>query len=295
MTEAVHVVAAIGNSTCRLARIRGREIACVEAFTHEEWREGSRVRTWIAESDVAARIGICSVVPALTERLRAHLGVGRVVELITAADACAMRVEYEHPEMLGADRYCAALGAREWYGSPVIAVDFGTAITVNVVDARGVFVGGAIVPGYASALQAMHATTAQLPLLEQLEGDAPGDRGAMDSGGAMGEAHPNAHASVRIGQSTRASMLTGVVEVLSRGVDAYVRAVAAQVGSRMADDNRISGSDYPVHADPVRICCTGGGAMRFLRAAGAGWRHDPWLVLRGAAAELRCREALEGL
>lgn len=295
MTRGAHVVAAIGNTSCRLALVRGGESTAVESFTHEEWREGTRVRAWLVPVDAATPIGICSVVPSLTERLREHLEATREIAVITAAGACAMRVEYETPATLGADRYCAALGARELCGSPVLAVDFGTAITVNVVDARGVFVGGAIVPGFAAALQAMHETTAQLPPLDPGDEDALDGRESSESGRTGSP--PSMHSShgAPIGHSTRASMQTGVVEVLARGVDAYVRAVAAKLAGTHADAYRSNGPDYPLSAAAVPICCTGGGAARFLRVVGGGWVHDPELVLRGAAAELRCREALEGL
>lgn len=279
------VIAAIGNTTCRLALLRGDPVADAEpfahehAFSHDEWREGKSVREWLDAHARSTRIGICSVVPALTNVLLEHCESRWSCVEIRAAAGHAMRVEYETPETLGADRYCAALGAREMCGSPVIAVDFGTAITVNVVDARGVFVGGAILPGYAASLRAMHEATAQLPMTAAM------DDGAME-------------ASPVLGRSTQGGMRAGVIEVLSRGVDAYARELARGFGVVVHTGdplNRSTGPESPLCAGEPGIFCTGGGASYFFRVAGRGWRWVPDLVLRGCAQEMQAREALEGL
>lgn len=277
------VIAAIGNTTCRLALLQGDPVADAapfayeQVFTHEQWRDGRDLHAWLAVHAHNARVGICSVVPALTQVLFEQCGsLAECVEL-RSADGRAMQVEYETAETLGADRYCAALSARELYGSPVIAVDFGTAITVNVVDVRGVFVGGVIVPGYAASLRAMHETTALLPLSAGMDDVLPGAE------------EPS------IGRSTAAAMQIGVVEVLSRGIDAYVRACARKLRGDSPTVIRKTGSDTLLTAGEVALCCTGGGAGQFFRIAGTGWRRISDLVQRGAAHEMRVREALEGL
>lgn len=277
------VIAAIGNTTCRIALLQGDPVADAEpfaheqVFTHEQWRDGGQLQAWLAVHAREARVGICSVVPALTDTLVEQCAPIAACEVIRPADGRAMQVEYETPQTLGADRYCAALGARALCGSPVIAVDFGTAITVNVVDARGVFIGGAIVPGYAASLRAMHETTALLPLST--------GKDAVRTG----ETEPC------IGRSTRAAMQIGVAEVLSRGIDAYVRACARELCGMGAADIKNTASDTPLSAETVSLCCTGGGAGQFFRIAGTGWRRISDLVQRGAACEMRLREALEGL
>lgn len=74
-----------------------------------------------------------------------------------------MRICYDNPAQLGADRVVDAVGARERYGVPVIVIDFGTATTFNVVDGDGNYRGGAIAPGIAVAVEALASAAAQLP------------------------------------------------------------------------------------------------------------------------------------
>ena len=59
-----------------------------------------------------------------------------------------MDIRYDNPREVGADRIVNAVAAYEKYGGPVIIVDFGTATTFCAVDAKGVYLGGSICPGY---------------------------------------------------------------------------------------------------------------------------------------------------
>lgn len=73
---------------------------------------------------------------------------------------------YATPETLGLDRLAAAVGAKALYpGENVMVVDFGTAITIDVVTASGEFRGGNISPGASSRFRALHEFTGRLPLL----------------------------------------------------------------------------------------------------------------------------------
>lgn len=86
------------------------------------------------------------------------------------------------PESLvGADRLLSALAAWDMLGQACIVVDTGTAITVDFVDGEGVFQGGAIAPGLAMSLRALHEQTAALPSVEPgpPDGDAFGKTSAQ--------------------------------------------------------------------------------------------------------------------
>ena len=74
-----------------------------------------------------------------------------------------LRADVENPARVGADRLLAALAAYRRTGGPCIIVDFGTAITVNSVQADGTFLGGAIFPGLAAMARALAQETALLP------------------------------------------------------------------------------------------------------------------------------------
>jgi type III pantothenate kinase len=77
-----------------------------------------------------------------------------------------MSVLVDNPLELGADRLVNSIAAFQRYGGPVIVVDFGTAITFDVVSARGEYIGGAIYPGLGISSEALFARAARLPRVE---------------------------------------------------------------------------------------------------------------------------------
>jgi type III pantothenate kinase len=77
-----------------------------------------------------------------------------------------LKILYNPPSALGADRIVDAVAAVAKYGAPCIVVDFGTATTFNVVNAAGEFIGGAISPGLKTCSEALFARAAKLPRVE---------------------------------------------------------------------------------------------------------------------------------
>jgi type III pantothenate kinase len=69
----------------------------------------------------------------------------------------------DNPEEVGADRLLNALAAHNHYGGPLVVVDFGTATTFDVVDAKGAYLGGVISPGINLSIEALHQAAARLP------------------------------------------------------------------------------------------------------------------------------------
>lgn len=74
-----------------------------------------------------------------------------------------IRIHYENPQEVGADRIANAVGAYEKYGGPTLVVDFGTAITFDVISAHGDYLGGIILPGIGIASEALFSRAARLP------------------------------------------------------------------------------------------------------------------------------------
>lgn len=106
-----------------------------------------------------------SVVPELTQ------AVCEVVLQVTGVDIMVMGDErlklgieicVEHPELVGHDRIADAIGAMSRFPCPLIVVDMGTATTVNVVDRKGRFVGGMIVPGVRTSFDALCSHASRL-------------------------------------------------------------------------------------------------------------------------------------
>jgi type III pantothenate kinase len=107
-----------------------------------------------------------SVNPPATERLRqlaAEVAPQAPFHLAAADFPIPIRNDTAEPDRVGVDRLLAALAAYRQVRGPCIVVDFGTAITVNVVRADGALLGGAILPGLAMMAQALSKRTAQLP------------------------------------------------------------------------------------------------------------------------------------
>lgn len=77
-----------------------------------------------------------------------------------------LKIKYNNPIELGADRIVDAVGAHFIYGGPLIVVDFGSATTFNAVTADGTFLGGAICAGVKTASESLVNTAAKLPRFE---------------------------------------------------------------------------------------------------------------------------------
>jgi type III pantothenate kinase len=111
---------------------------------------------------------ICSVVPPL---MRAFSELAKKYfkkELIVIDKNVKSKVKilYEAPEEVGADRLVNAIATYELYGGPSIVVDFGTATTFDVISKKGEYLGGAISPGINTSLEALFRETAKLPKIE---------------------------------------------------------------------------------------------------------------------------------
>lgn len=112
------------------------------------------------------RIGIGASGP-LDPALLGALEAWAPVVLLNGASAAPLVNTYGTPTTLGVDRLANAVAARNMFaGRPVLAVDAGTCITYDLVDAEGRYLGGAISPGLAMRVRAMHAYSARLPLVE---------------------------------------------------------------------------------------------------------------------------------
>jgi type III pantothenate kinase len=113
-------------------------------------------------------VAICSVVPRLTPL------VSRVIKTrygldcleLTAKTVVGIGIEYPEPESIGPDRLANAIAVKRHFGAPAIVVDFGTAVTFDVVNRRGNYIGGIIAPGLAAMTDYLHEKTALLPRIK---------------------------------------------------------------------------------------------------------------------------------
>jgi type III pantothenate kinase len=121
----------------------------------------------IRVTDMAEAI-VCSVVPELdyAYRVAADRFLDTPITFVTRETPTGMPIRYRHPEEVGADRIVDAVGAYERYHEGLIIVDFGTAITFDVVSPAGEYLGGCIAPGLKIALDALFQRTAKLPRID---------------------------------------------------------------------------------------------------------------------------------
>ncbi len=111
---------------------------------------------------------VATVVPQLDSALEVLCSKWLAVQpvfLRRGADV-GLKVDYDPPHAVGADRLANALGALLRFKPPIVVVDFGTATTFDCIDAHGTYVGGAILPGVQLASQALADKTAKLPQIE---------------------------------------------------------------------------------------------------------------------------------
>ena len=114
--------------------------------------------------------GIClaSVVPPLTgkvvEACQQYLGQAPLV--IDTGVKTGVRIRYEDPRAVGADRIVDAAAVQRLYGGPACVVDFGTATTFDAISIDGDYLGGAIAPGIGIAAEALFLHTAKLPRVD---------------------------------------------------------------------------------------------------------------------------------
>jgi type III pantothenate kinase len=111
---------------------------------------------------------ISSVVPDLTalfsDMVLRHL---RIRPLIVSSDTdTGIPIRTEAPATVGADRICNAVGGLAKYGAPLVVVDFGTAITFDVISGKGEYLGGLIGLGLRGAALELHRVAAKLPRVD---------------------------------------------------------------------------------------------------------------------------------
>lgn len=121
-----------------------------------------------ARPDQVSGVAIACVVPPLTPVFEAvcreYLGQEPLV--VDAGVRTGVRIRYDNPREVGADRVADAAAVRVLYGLPACVVDLSTATTFDAISAEGDYLGGAIAPGIGIAAEALFQRTAKLPRVE---------------------------------------------------------------------------------------------------------------------------------
>lgn len=242
----------VGNTRVKWARRRGETIGAKRSAPLEG--DGGalfrRVLSGIADDEP---VWVVNVAGLRVERAlrRAARATGRAVPEFARSErsAAGVRNGYAEPWRLGADRWIAMLGARRLLAeAPVCVVDVGTALTLDVVDARGTHRGGLIVPGPDLMVSSL----------------LRGTRGIRRR--ATGAAAAPSSAGSPWGRTTLAALERGAIESCAGVIERGFAEARRRFGPR------------------TRLLVTGGAAPSLRRALPRGARLVPALVLEGLVA-----------
>ena len=233
MSSSPLIAVDVGNSRIKLGLFRTVEDVSLpepESTLHLDGRlaELERLAQWLASPPLPPGEGRGEG-SCVGDRLRWHIGSvnrpaasrlidwlrdhrsGDEIMLLTSGDL-PLTVRLPRPDMVGVDRLLDAVAANRLRtpGRKAVVVDVGSAITVDLVDADGAFLGGAILPGIAMSARALHEFTDLLPQIDMAE---------------LAEPPP------ALGTATAAAMRSG----LFWGAVGAVRQLVEQLAARDAD------------------------------------------------------------
>src|SRR5438034_2919632 len=181
----------VGNTNVTIALFDGERLAADWRVTSHRERTGDEIGVELKqlfalrgfELKVVSGVVISSVVPtlnpALVDASRRYLKCEPV--MVGPGVKTSVRIRYENPRDVGADRIANALAAYTKYGGPVVVIDFGTAVTYDAINADGDYLGGAIAPGIEISLDALVSHTAMLRRVEAVAPDSIIGRNTINS------------------------------------------------------------------------------------------------------------------
>jgi len=198
----MNLITDIGNSSCKLAFVEKGEVLSVYRLDLINAEEVSRIMLENPTIDAA----IISSVGMPAEQFAEYLlPFTSSLIIFNASTAIPLEVDYDSRATLGADRLAAAVGANFLHPKHnVLVVDFGTAITFDLVSHHAHFKGGNISPGLNTRFKALHHFTQRLPLLEA-ESSVP-----------------------LLGKSTSEAIKAGVQKGIEFEIEGYIRCLLTQ-------------------------------------------------------------------
>lgn len=205
----------IGNTNITGGIFVGKKLKYQFDIATKTYTKTKLVKKLSAYSEISASI-ICSVVPRLTKVIQRDLKLlyGRNPYIIGKDLIVPIKNRYRMPKQVGQDRLVNAYAAARLYGSPLVVIDSGTAITFDAVSKEQAYLGGLIFPGMNISLEALKEKTALLP---QVKLHPPGKL---------------------IGKDTKNSILSGVVF----GTAALSKELAGRIKHLLGKNTRIIGT-----------------------------------------------------
>lgn len=158
----------IGNTTTSFALLKGGRVVARASLSTACVKDADLKKTvahFKKTSPLLDTCLVCSVVPKALARYRRTLGKFFPCGLFVAGEDFKIPIKnrYRYPAQVGQDRLACAYAAMKQHRAPLIVIDFGTAMTIDVVSAKGEYQGGMIIPGIRLSLKALAEHTALLP------------------------------------------------------------------------------------------------------------------------------------
>jgi type III pantothenate kinase len=160
----------IGNTNTHLGLANSRRVIRQANIPTDAWQNGSvkdALLKFAGRNSIEGAV-LCSVVPRTTPLVfKAVWQLWKVDALeLTPGTLRGVGIDYPKPKSIGPDRLANAVAARHHFGAPSVVVDFGTAVTFDVINRAGDYVGGIIAPGLAAMTDYLHEKTALLPRIQ---------------------------------------------------------------------------------------------------------------------------------
>jgi type III pantothenate kinase len=199
----LNLIVDIGNNSAKFFLFQGEQMILHTRRTGEVY---DVIGEW--SSTYSIESAIVSSVLDLTEEQKKHFdNLQCPVIWFNHETKSPLTIKYETPHTLGTDRLAAAIGAwNEAKGKNILVIDAGSAITIDLVDRNGNYLGGNISPGIKMRLNALHHFTGRLPLIDK-EGDMP-----------------------VIGYNTETAIRSGVIRGICHEIDGYITTIKEKYG-----------------------------------------------------------------
>ena len=159
----------IGNTHSHLGLADEKKVGRQRNIATISWKSGGaalEIEQFIGKTSITGA-SFCSVVPLATiacEQFLRELSCKSIQ--LNHQTLRGVGIDYPKPGTIGTDRLANAIAVKEWHGAPSVVVDFGTAVTFDVVNAAGNYAGGIIAPGLAAMTDYLHEKTALLPRIK---------------------------------------------------------------------------------------------------------------------------------
>jgi type III pantothenate kinase len=163
----------IGNTHTHIGLANSRRVCAQIDLPTKGWGTGEAQRAaarFLNRREITGAV-LCSVVPPVTTHVVKFVELSLRLNCIqlTADTVRGVGIDYPSPHTIGPDRLANAVAVKARFGAPSVVVDFGTAVTFDVVNRKGNYVGGIIAPGLSVMTDYLHEKTALLPKIKMRE------------------------------------------------------------------------------------------------------------------------------